>query len=265
MAIDPHTDSEFRHSDDLDYFERRWAQAQRNYEQIQQRVDFRGKRVLDVGCWTGGECMQWSQLGAEAVYGLDRALPEHAMSAIIAGWEQKKAGAFTPRLVKADGTRIPFADESFDLITMHDVLEHLTTPRGVIDECRRVLKRGGLISIITPHYYGLSGNHLWNYLDERVWRYLHPHLLLPRPLLKAWITRIGRRRGFAEADIRWEWDQFAALNRLRVSAMIKLLRGFEIRQVTFRQAEASFVRALTRGPILAELFSYGVVIVAVRR
>ena len=50
----------------------------------------------------------------------------------------------------ADGHAIPLADESFDLVVVQAVLEHVLSPRRVVDECHRVLKRDGLVYAETP-------------------------------------------------------------------------------------------------------------------
>ncbi|MDD5355579.1 MAG: class I SAM-dependent methyltransferase [Candidatus Omnitrophica bacterium] len=56
--------------------------------------------------------------------------------------------AFTQRDISQDS--LPFADESFDGIILNHVLEHLPDTRHALKECRRVLKKGGLIYIETP-------------------------------------------------------------------------------------------------------------------
>jgi len=43
-----------------------------------------------------------------------------------------------------------FADGAFDILTLHDVLEHMFEPVEEIREMRRVLAPGGLLVIETP-------------------------------------------------------------------------------------------------------------------
>ena len=50
------------------------------------------------------------------------------------------------------GENLPFADRSFDLITMNQVMEHVGHQGAVLSEALRVLKDGGAIYIASPNY-----------------------------------------------------------------------------------------------------------------
>ncbi len=47
--------------------------------------------------------------------------------------------------------KMSYADESFDAITLTDVLEHVADEKAALDEMFRVLKPGGRLIITTPH------------------------------------------------------------------------------------------------------------------
>ena len=62
--------------------------------------------------------------------------------------------------------KTPYADASFDAITLTDVLEHVACEKAALDEIFRVLKPGGRLIITTPHK-GLFGfmdpdNYAWH-------------------------------------------------------------------------------------------------------
>jgi ubiquinone/menaquinone biosynthesis C-methylase UbiE len=65
------------------------------------------------------------------------------------------------RFVRGDATRLEFQDDSFDAITMFDVLEHIPDHERAVSEAVRVLKPGGYLLISTPNehwrfpYYGV--------------------------------------------------------------------------------------------------------------
>lgn len=52
--------------------------------------------------------------------------------------------------------RMPFDDESFDRVVVVHVLEHLPNLPGALDEVRRVLRPGGIFSVVLPCDPGLA-------------------------------------------------------------------------------------------------------------
>ena len=74
-----------------------------------------------------------------------------------------------------------FLGESFDIITMFDVLEHVPDPKALISEVRRILKKGGLLLINTP-----DAQSLWARLLGSKWQLIvppeHIHYFSPKNL-----------------------------------------------------------------------------------
>jgi SAM-dependent methyltransferase len=56
--------------------------------------------------------------------------------------------------LQGDASRLPFSDQSFDVLCCFQVLEHLEDGPGFLFEARRVLKPGGVLLLTTP-------NRLW--------------------------------------------------------------------------------------------------------
>ncbi|MBK7642328.1 MAG: class I SAM-dependent methyltransferase [Planctomycetes bacterium] len=52
--------------------------------------------------------------------------------------------------VFGDGRRLPFADASFETVLSTEVLEHVLSPRAVVEEMARVLKPGGRLLVTVP-------------------------------------------------------------------------------------------------------------------
>jgi 2-polyprenyl-6-hydroxyphenyl methylase / 3-demethylubiquinone-9 3-methyltransferase len=93
-------------------------------------------KVLDVGCGAGFLSNELAKHNLD-VTGVDLS-PE---SIKVAGlYDQTKS----VRYLAADAYHLPFADQSFDVLTAMDFLEHVEDPAGVIKEFSRVLKPGGI-------------------------------------------------------------------------------------------------------------------------
>lgn len=103
-------------------------------------VDFdgyAGRRVLEVGCGAGVDLARFARGGA-IVTGVD--LAESAIALARANFEQQGLpGDFKV----ADGEHLPFADDTFDLVYAHGVVQYTAEPARLVAECRRVLKPRG--------------------------------------------------------------------------------------------------------------------------
>jgi len=53
--------------------------------------------------------------------------------------------------VQTSATNLPFADESFGVVTALHVIEHIKEDKAVLDEAYRVLKTNGVMLLVTPN------------------------------------------------------------------------------------------------------------------
>ena len=95
-----------------------------------------GRRLLDVGCGAGFLTNELSMFGFE-VHGLDASLESLKVAAL-------HDHTHTVKYQEGDAYKLPYKDESFDIVTNMDFLEHVEKPLDVIKECSRVLNPGGL-------------------------------------------------------------------------------------------------------------------------
>jgi SAM-dependent methyltransferase len=98
---------------------------------------YRGRSVLEVGCGAGVDLARFAKGGAE-VTGAD--LAASAIDLARANFAQQ---GLNGRFEVADGERLPFPDNAFDLVFAHGVVQYTANPRRLVEECRRVLKPGG--------------------------------------------------------------------------------------------------------------------------
>ncbi len=67
----------------------------------------------------------------------------------------QKAKEFNfPNQVIGDITKsLPFKDNDFDSVYLGEIIEHLWEPKKLLEEVHRILKKGGVVIIDTPHVY----------------------------------------------------------------------------------------------------------------
>ncbi len=118
-------------------------------------------KILDVGCGTGANLEMLANFGdAEGVDVSDDAL------------EFCKAKGLKAH--KGLAEKLPFEDESFDIVTALDVVEHLDDDVAGLKEMHRVLKTGGKTLIFVPAFMWLWGvqddisNHRIRYTKKQI-------------------------------------------------------------------------------------------------
>ncbi len=102
-----------------------------------------GERILDLGCAAGAVTHFLSTFGCAAV-GVDaEPLAVETARSLFPGL----------RFEVADVRVLPFADASFDKAVAADLVQHLDdeTLAGMLAEARRVLVRGGTLTLSTPN------------------------------------------------------------------------------------------------------------------
>ncbi len=118
---------------------------------------FKDKAVLDIGCGAGGKTVYYASLGVKRITGLE-ILEKYREEAENLAKENNVADKFA--FVRGDAADMPFDDETFDTIIMNDAMEHVAEPEKVIEECYRVLKKGGRLYLNFPPYNHPYGAHL---------------------------------------------------------------------------------------------------------
>jgi ubiquinone/menaquinone biosynthesis C-methylase UbiE len=126
--------------------ERLYDQAQTLADLLHTDIKFEpGSKVLEAGCGTGAQTVFLAPNNPEAhIISIDRS--ETSLAAARKRLTQKGITNVDFRL--ADIYGLDFEKDSFDHIFVCFVLEHLEDPLKALDELRRVLKPGGLITAI---------------------------------------------------------------------------------------------------------------------
>ncbi|MGH2873513.1 MAG: class I SAM-dependent methyltransferase [Solirubrobacteraceae bacterium] len=153
-----------------------------------------GARVLDAGCGSGATMQQL------ATYGQVSGIELSAQAAAVA--RDRHIGD----VVVGSLLELPWADETFDLITCLDVIEHIDDDVAALAQLRRVCVPGGVLLVTVPAYRAL-----WSAHDEAN----HHKRRDSRPML----------RGAALAAA-WQVERMTAFNSLLLApaAAVRLAR-----------------------------------------
>lgn len=123
--------------------------------------DFKGKVIVDYGCGWGYESAFMLQGGASYIYCLD--VSGHFLDSARClhrswGYDENVAYIINNDIdILAD----KIGRNKADLIVCKNVIEHVVSPRAVIDSMYAVLKPGGIACIGTsPFYYSPQGGHI---------------------------------------------------------------------------------------------------------
>ncbi|MBX0327757.1 class I SAM-dependent methyltransferase [Oscillochloris sp. ZM17-4] len=141
----------------------------------------RAGRLLDVGCSTGDFVWEMRRQPGWSAVGID-------ISPGVVRYAQTQLGV--------DGAvgvlnRAPFADGSFDAITMWNVFEHVYDPRAVIAEAARLLRPGGALVITHPNLRSVDRRLFGNtWIGYELPRHIY---LYPADLLRDLMGECGLR------------------------------------------------------------------------
>jgi SAM-dependent methyltransferase len=111
----------------------------RRLEMIHQYAALEGRAILDVGCGIGTYVRKLRAFSAHT-YGVD-VDPEKVA----------EGSATMPNLAVAPAERLPFADNTFDTILLHEVIEHVQDDQAAISEAYRCARPGGRLVIFAPN------------------------------------------------------------------------------------------------------------------
>jgi SAM-dependent methyltransferase len=174
---------------------------------MRRHVDLEGKRILDMGCGVGAFVRRLGEYSTE-VNGTD-----------IDRERVAEGTREVPNLGLAVCEQLPFADGTFDVIILHEVLEHVTDDQQTLHEAKRVLAPGGNVVIFCPNRlypfethgiflgkrYVFGNIPLVNYLPDGLRNRLVPHA---RAYSRRRLRRLYRRAGLRARLHSWVYPGF---------------------------------------------------------
>lgn len=166
----------------------------------------RGAKVLDYGCGIGFNIYYYSRVFPNIV-GID-----NDKSAVEIARKRLKELGCNKKILHYDGEKLPFSNNTFDIVNVSDVWEHAENPRLMLKEIRRVIKQDGILYITNP-------NKLWPIETH----YKLPFLsYLPYKVANLYVRTTGRAERYDDIHLP-TYGEFKK----------SMEKSFNIRDVTF--------------------------------
>lgn len=204
-------------------------------------------RVLDLGCGQGRHALAayWFS-AAQQVVAVDINPQDLAVAQLRKGDFPQPDPEKTCVFLHADGTRLPFADDTFDVVICSEVLEHIIHYETMLGEIHRVCKSGGQLAVSVPRawpericwwlsreYHQVDGGHirifnshvLYRQIIERGFDFRLRHWAHALHVPYWWLRCLFWDKGADFAPVRWYhrllvWD---LLHRPRLTRSLDAL------------------------------------------
>ncbi|MFT4201043.1 class I SAM-dependent methyltransferase [Gordonia sp. (in: high G+C Gram-positive bacteria)] len=114
-----------------------------------------GVSAIDIGAGQGRHSFEMFRRGADVI-AFDQS--ESDMTDVGTMFDAMIAEKQVPASAKAraevgDALHLPYADDSFDVVLMSEILEHVPADEAAIAEMVRILKPGGKAAVTVPRYW----------------------------------------------------------------------------------------------------------------
>ena len=146
------------------------------FNEINQKLNFnfKDKKVLVVGCGTGGELIYLYNVKKADVCGIEPDLD----ALDICKMKSKLHNVSEDKFICAYSEELPFSECAFDFVYCYTVLEHVNDVEKSIDEMIRVTKKEGYIYINAPDYRQFTERHYKLHLPMFLPRFINKIILI---------------------------------------------------------------------------------------
>jgi ubiquinone/menaquinone biosynthesis C-methylase UbiE len=151
---------------------------QRRLNIITKLIDFKNKKILDLGCGEGVWLGKFTEFSApENIYGSEYDSQQVEKIQNPKSEIRNKFKIPIANIHNCPGEKLDFSDNFFDIVFQNEVLEHVQDDVKTLEECYRVLKPGGKLVLFTPnsgwpfetHGIFLNGKYYWGNIPLLPW------------------------------------------------------------------------------------------------
>jgi 2-polyprenyl-3-methyl-5-hydroxy-6-metoxy-1,4-benzoquinol methylase len=213
--------------------------------QVLRRLKIKNARVLDIGCGRGLLLRAFQQNGCD-----------------VTGTEFSDGACRFAREILRLPVRVGLLPElnfpanSFDVVVMWHVLEHVSDPRPMVAEVARILRPGGLFLVAVPNFGSPEARLTkvgWFHLDTP--RHLSHHT---RASLSQILAAAGLQPKWVSA-LAPEYDNFSFIQSLlnwlgvQPNLLYNLLRGQSAKVIGGKKNYGSIIATVLLAPMLAAI------------
>lgn len=184
----------------------------RRFEEVTKVIESSGGRILDIGCADGvftNEILKKSN--ASEIIAID--VLKESLDWAKKHWGEEKRIKF----VMGDAHNLKFDSNSFDAVFALEVLEHVYKPQDVLNEIKRVLKKGGYAVFLVPSdsiLFRIGWDFFWTKTRGKIWKDTHIH-----SYRKDYLVRLSKEAGFK-----------VELSKKFISGMLHLVKVRKVNQ-----------------------------------
>ena len=147
------------------------------------------KVVLDLASGAGHGSYHLINEGAKKVVGVDYSL-------LSIEYSKKQYESDNLTFLQANAVSLPFKNEYFDVIVSFETIEHIEEYKKFLSECKRCLKKGGLLIISTPNRQlspiirPKEWNHYHEFIPEEFFSLLREYFDDVEPLCQSFVNPV---------------------------------------------------------------------------
>ena len=197
---------------------------------LEKRIKNPGRSILDIGCGQGyflkaAKENGWQVQGVEPV----KSACEYA--------KQK----FAIDILNASMEEARFKDNSFDVVTMWNVLDHMSDPLGTLKEIKRILKPNGIVVARIPNVsWHLFCNDLFSVIPSRLTRdrFKDPSVVINYGYSNKTLKKLFKKAGFNSVrvgnSLLSSGDPYRSLHAVKDSSVMALKNiYFALSQISY--------------------------------
>ncbi len=212
-------------------------------------IDLKDKIILDAGCGLGGKTVLYAENGCKSIIGID--MDENHIN--YAREFSIKKGVFNAAFMTGNLSTLPFKSNTFDIIFLNDVVEHLRRPIliNALAECKRVIKVDGKICLEFPPWTSPFAAHL----NIKVpWC----HLFFPQETLINLTRRMNPKPRLGKLSV---IEHFLELNHITIEEFKDIIKKLDFKVINHELVMLNNIKTFTYVPFYNKFLTSRVVAV----